>query len=152
MYINCRPTTLDIYVASHILLLLDAPFPDLLLQSLLKESYPTLTAHARLIHLRALPTTGSDIPVRPPQGYSLGSLIPWPVTRLARKPKPKQKTAEDIRFDRLRWGWIALAAFSAALYIAQTGFRVKVVQTATLVGEENETLEEFEVEGEVEEE
>lgn len=150
MYKICRPTTLDVYVAPYILLLLDAPFPDPLLRSLLKESYPTLTAHARRIHLRALPTTGSDIPMRPRQGYSLGSLIPWPAARLARKSKQKKKTADDIRFDRMRWGWITLAAFSAAFYIARTDFRLKLVPAAELV-EENETLGTFEADEDEEE-
>jgi len=52
----------------------------------------------------------------------------------------------------MRWGWMALAAFSAAFYIAQTGFKVKIVQTAALAEEENETLGKSEVEEEVEEE
>jgi sorting and assembly machinery component 37 len=121
-----RPTSLDVYVAAHILLLLDAPFPDPLLQTLLKESYPTLTAHARQIHLQALPTTGSDVPLLPAQNYTLRSLIPWSQAK-TRKSKPKRRSEEDIRFDRMRWGWIALAVFSAVFYIAQSGI-VQVVR------------------------
>jgi sorting and assembly machinery component 37 len=119
-----RPTTLDICLASHILLLIDTPFPDPLLQTLLAESYPTLTAHARQVHLEALPTTGSDIPILAPQSYSLRALVPWSSTKM-RKSKPKSK--EDVNFDRIGWGWIALAVFSTAWYIAQSGI-IQVVR------------------------
>lgn len=61
--------------------------------------------------------------------------------RLTRKPRSKtnEKTKEDIRFDRMRWGWIALAICSAAFYIAKTGFRVKlqIVDPDILVKEED---------------
>lgn len=127
-----RPTTLDVYVASHILLLLDAPFPDPLLQSLLTESYPTLSAHARQIYLRAFSATGSDIPVLPPPNYIMRSLVPWPAKQ---KPTLKPKSEEDVRFDRLRWGWIALVMFSAAFYIAQSGV-VQAVRNLDLDGDE----------------
>jgi sorting and assembly machinery component 37 len=115
-----RPTTIDVYIASHILLLIDAPFPDPLLQTLLKESYPTLTAHARQIHLQAFPATGSNIPLLPSQSYTLRALIPLPPAK-TRKSNPKPKSEDDIRFDRMRWGWIAVAVFSAVYYIAQSG-------------------------------
>jgi sorting and assembly machinery component 37 len=119
-FFSDRPTTLDVYLASHILLLLDAPFPDPLLQSLLTESYPTLTAHARQIHLQAFPTTGSNIPLLAPQNYTLRSLVPWQPAKI-RKSIPKPKSEEDIWFDRMRWGWIALVVISAVVYVAQSG-------------------------------
>jgi sorting and assembly machinery component 37 len=133
-----RPTTIDVYIASHILLLIDAPFPDPLLQTLLKESYPTLTDHARQIHLQAFPATGSDIPLLPHQSYTLRALIPWPPAKI-RKSKPKPKSEDDIRFDRMRWGWIALAAFSAVFYIAQSGL-IQAVRDLDNVDEEDEML------------
>jgi len=119
-FFSDRPTSLDVYVASHILLLLDAPFYDTLLQSLLTEFYPTLTAHARQIHLQAFPSTGSDIPLSLPRNIALRSLVPWPPAK-ALKSKPKPKSDEDINFDRMRWGWIGVALFSAAFYVAQSG-------------------------------
>lgn len=145
-----RATTLDVYLASYLLLLLDAPFPDPLLQTLLKESYPTLTNHARRIHLQALPTTGSDIPKLSPQTYSLISLIPWPSSRQSRKPK--EKTADEIRFQRMRWGWYALALVSTVFYIASSSIKiVRVVEGGSedeagdnVIGLESEEEEEEE--------
>lgn len=43
------PTSLDVYLAAHILLFADPPFPDALLQVQLCESYPGLVEHARRI-------------------------------------------------------------------------------------------------------
>lgn len=124
-----RPTTLDVYLASHLLLLIDPAFPDPLLRSLLKESYPTLCEHARRIHLAAFPTTGSDIPIIPAQNYSIGSLIPWP-TRVTKKEAPKPKSPEEIKFERMKWGWIGLATFSVVFYIAQSGIVQAVLAVA----------------------
>lgn len=143
-HILCRPTSLDVYLASYILLLIDAPFPDPLLQSLLTESYPTLIAHARLVQLQAFPTSGSDIPLLPPQSHTIRSLFPWPTSRQA--PKSNAKTDDEIRFQRMRWGWIALAVFSATFYIAQSGV-VEVVRNLNFAGEDEE-LEEYKDEDE----
>lgn len=133
---SLRPTTLDVCLASHLLLLMDPPFPDPLLQSLLKESYPTLCAHARRIHLAAFPTTGSDIPLLPAQNYSLGSLIPWPA-RATKKETPKPKSTEEIKFERMKWGCIALATFSVVFYIARSGI-VQAILVAAKNSEEGE--------------
>ena len=43
------PTSLDVYLAAHILLLADPPFPDAVLQVQLIEFYPGLIEHARRI-------------------------------------------------------------------------------------------------------
>jgi sorting and assembly machinery component 37 len=111
---------------------MDVPFPDPLLQSLLRESYPTLSAHAREIHLRAFPATGSDIPLLPPENYTVRSLVPLPPAK-TQESKSKRKSEEHVRFDRLRWGWIALVVFSAAFYIAQSGV-VQAVRNLDLDG------------------
>ncbi|KAF7969276.1 hypothetical protein HWV62_27803 [Athelia sp. TMB] len=127
-----KPTTLDVHLASHLLLLMDTPFPDPLLQTLLKDSYPDLCDHARRIHLLALPATGSNISKLAAQNYGLRSLIPvWP-TKFVRKAAPKNNKAnpEDARFERMKWGWIALAAISTVVYIAQSGI-VQAVRRAS---------------------
>lgn len=121
-----RPTTLDVYLASHILLLLDPPFPDQLMRSILEESYPTLVEHARNVQ-----TEVSQIPrqylVAPAQKQSLLSLIPRP---LSNHPKTEESRMDetDLRFRRMRWMWFALAFGGVAYYVAQLWIKVTVVR------------------------
>lgn len=121
---------MDVYLASHLLLLMDTPFPDPLLQTLVNESYPTLCGHARRIHLSASPATGSYILILPEESYSLGSLIPsWPSLKSAKNTTPKNEKLkpDDVQFERMKWGWIALASLSALVYIAKSGIVQAVV-------------------------
>ncbi|KAG1877983.1 outer mitochondrial membrane transport complex protein-domain-containing protein [Suillus subalutaceus] len=116
-----RPTTLDVYLASHVLLLLDPPFPDQLMRSILEESYPTLVEHARNVQ-----TEVSQIPrqylVVSAQKQSLLSLIPRP---LSGSPKTKSEMDEvDLRFRRMRWIWLALAFGGVASYAVQLWIKV----------------------------
>ncbi|KAG1803746.1 outer mitochondrial membrane transport complex protein-domain-containing protein [Suillus plorans] len=121
-----RPTTLDVYLASHILLLLDPPFPDHSMRCILEDSYPTLAEHARNVQ-----TEVSQIPrqylVAPAQKQSLLSLIPRPLTN---PPKPKESRMDeaDLRFRRMRWMWLALAFGGVACYVAQLWIKVTVVE------------------------
>ncbi|KAG2750637.1 hypothetical protein P692DRAFT_20831842 [Suillus brevipes Sb2] len=121
-----RPTTLDVYLASYILLLLDPPFPDQLMRSILEESYPKLVEHARNVQ-----TEVSQIPrqylVAPAQKQSLLSLIPRP---LSNPPKSKESRMDeaDLRFRRMRWMWFALAFGGVACYVAQLWIRITVVR------------------------
>ncbi|KAI9570456.1 hypothetical protein HD554DRAFT_2242925, partial [Boletus coccyginus] len=55
------PTSLDVYLAAHILLLADPPFPDAVLQVQLIEFYPGLIEHARRIQAEV---------ARPPDEHS----------------------------------------------------------------------------------
>lgn len=122
--VTIRPTTLDIYLASYTLLLLDPPFPDKFMRRILEESYPTLVEHARNVK-----TEVSQIPrqylVAPAQKQSLLSLIPRP---LGNPPKTKgsQMDEADLRFRRMRWMWFALAFGGVACYVAQLWIRVTV--------------------------
>ncbi|KAG2158236.1 uncharacterized protein EDB93DRAFT_1120544 [Suillus bovinus] len=121
-----RPTTLDVYLASHILLLLDPPFPDQLMRCILEESYPTLAEHARNVK-----TEVSQIPqqylVAPAQKQSLLSLIPRP---LSNPPKTKESRMDevDLRFRRMRWMWFALAFGGVACYVTQLLMKVTIVK------------------------
>lgn len=35
--------------------------------------------------------------------------------------KKSEKTKDEIRFERMRWGWIGLAILSAGYYVVQSG-------------------------------
>lgn len=38
-----------------------------------------------------------------------------------KKIKGTEKTNDEIRFERMRWGWIGLAILSAGFYVVQSG-------------------------------
>jgi len=116
-FFSDRPTTLDTILAAHILLLLNPPYPDPFLQTLVNDSYPTLSSHARRIYAQALesgsePARSTIIP-----SFSWSSLIPWPPTA----KKQIQKSPEDVHFDRMRWGFYGLAMGSLAAYLVVVG-------------------------------
>ncbi|KAG1754632.1 outer mitochondrial membrane transport complex protein-domain-containing protein [Suillus lakei] len=120
-----RPTTLDVYLASHILLLLDPPFPDQLMRRILEESYPTLVQHARNMQ-----TEVSQIPqyhVTPAPEQSLLSLIPRPLSNPS-KTKESPMDEADLRFRRMRWTWFALAFGGVACYAVQLWMKVTIVR------------------------
>src|SRR5260370_692676 len=75
--LDSRSTTLDLSLAAHILLLLDAPLPDPLLSSLLSSSYPALISHAR----RVLGAAAPSARVLPPERYRPSALLPYPSFR-----------------------------------------------------------------------
>jgi sorting and assembly machinery component 37 len=121
-----QSTTLDVYLASHILLLLDPPFPDQSMRIILEESFPTLVEHARYVQ-----TEVSQIPrqylVAPAQKQSLLSLIPRPLSNPPETKKSEMDEA-DRQFRRMRWIWFALAFGSVACYAAQLWVKVTVVK------------------------
>lgn len=103
---------MDIVVASHILLLLKAPFPDPLVSDLLVESFSTLVIHARLVLFRAFPFPSSLPHLRKADSsISWRSLIPQPRFESARESTPVEK-----QFAYRRWGWFGLAILSTAGY------------------------------------
>ncbi|KAG0699643.1 outer mitochondrial membrane transport complex protein-domain-containing protein [Suillus ampliporus] len=121
-----RLTTIDVYLASYILLLLDPPFPDQLMRSILEVSYPKLVEHARHVQ-----TEVSQIPpylIAPAQKQSLLSLIPRP---LSSPPKPQEGQLDetDLRFRRMRWTWFALAFGGLTCYVVQLCMNVTIVRT-----------------------
>ncbi|KAG1756649.1 outer mitochondrial membrane transport complex protein-domain-containing protein [Suillus paluster] len=120
-----RPTTLDIYLASHILLLLDPPFPDQLMRITLEVSYPKLVEHARHVQSEV-----SQIPpylIAPTQKQSLLSLIPRPLSNPLRTQK-KQLDETDLQFRRMRWTWFALAFGGVAIYVTRLCMNVAIVK------------------------
>ncbi len=103
---------MDLVLAAHILLLVQAPLPDTLLSSLLSSSYPTLLLHAR----RVLEIAAPSARVLPPERYSLSALIPYSSFRAWwSEPRP-QKSEEEKRFERMRWQWIGLAVLGSIGY------------------------------------
>ena len=118
-----RPTTLDITLAAHILLLIDAPLPDTLLSSLLSSSYPALLSHAR----RVLNAATSTAPVLPPEQYRLSALLPYPSFRAWWSEPRHPKSEEEKRFERMRWRWIGLAVLGSIGYWLVWGPKIQLV-------------------------
>ncbi|KAI0306308.1 hypothetical protein B0F90DRAFT_1688817 [Multifurca ochricompacta] len=128
-----RPTTLDLVLAAHILLLVHAPLPDTLLSSLLSSSYPTLLSHARRVLAAATPT----VPVHPPERYRLSALLPYPSFHTWwSEPRPP-KSEEEKRFERMRWRWIGLAILGSVGYWFIWGPKLRFVKVENGDGDEN---------------
>ena len=133
-YPHCRPTSLDVLLAAHTLLLINPPFPDPLLPSLLSTSYPSLLAHARRVLSAAFPQSTSpseQLQMLPPQSYSLRGLLPYPALQAPwraneTKMKEEEKSEKDREFDRKRWQWIGLAAVSAVGYWLFLGLAIVI--------------------------
>ncbi|KDQ60995.1 hypothetical protein JAAARDRAFT_173425 [Jaapia argillacea MUCL 33604] len=139
-----RPTTLDVFLASYVLLLIDPPYPDSLLQTLLLGSYPALTLHARRVYNRVFPDINSFPKTLPPQTHSLTALFPsLPSFGLSFGGKKKQTSEEEKEFTRYRWGWIGLAVVGAVVSWAMLGPRFVIV-VSTPDNDEEEGEAEFE--------
>ncbi|KAF5373640.1 hypothetical protein D9758_000665 [Tetrapyrgos nigripes] len=104
-----QPSTLDVVVAGHILLLLIPPYPDPLLQDLLKKAYPSLVSHAERIHGQvkdaSLPTS------RITKRESVWSLL------------PNISDTDDAWLIRLRWAYLGLTIGGFAAYATSTFIR-----------------------------
>lgn len=109
-----RPSTLDIIVAAHTLLLLHPPFPDPILKDLMIESYPSLAVHARLVLSQAFlgPAT-SPLTYHKPPTNTWSALIP---TLGSNMPRPEPSELEK-EFTTMRWGWFALTLVSTIGYL-----------------------------------
>jgi hypothetical protein len=149
---SSRTTKLDVLLAAHLLLLLDPPFPDPLISTLLAESYPILVSHAR--HIQAAASESPFTVVGNIHSYSLGfSILQWPRHGHQTKKKPRTKTAEDVHFDRMRWGWMALAVTGVFFYLWTAGIRISVLaDPAEGGGDVLEEDAEMDVEGQLREE
>ncbi|EIM90362.1 uncharacterized protein STEHIDRAFT_93301 [Stereum hirsutum FP-91666 SS1] len=159
-----RPTSIDVFLAAHILLMLKPPFPNPFLASLLESSYPTLVSHADRVLRTAFPTLAiapaqetykTQLHMLPPETYSIRSLLPsftsWsanPAGLFHRRGATEEKSEEDKRFDRMRRLWIGMAALGTVGFWVLYGPRFRLV----VPDEEDEEgfVEEFE-EGEEEE-
>lgn len=106
------------------LLLLKAPFPDPLLQTVITESYPTLMAHAHLIQSLAFPPS-SKISTITSQSYFLSSLVPKLVFGRVEEKKTTVKHEEEVRFAIMRWAWIALSSVGVFGVAVSMGLRVQ---------------------------
>ncbi|KAG6332673.1 hypothetical protein ID866_6418 [Astraeus odoratus] len=127
-----RPTSLDVYLAAHTVLLSNPPFPDSVMQALLLDSYPSLADHARRVQAEVARTPPYELV--PPRKQSISSLI-WPAGFSSlREPKPVNP--DDIRFRRMRWAWIAFTLGAAAYHIVQFSKLIVIVREPEDVPEE----------------
>lgn len=106
-------TSLDVYLAAHILLLANPPFPDSVLQVLLLENYPSLVDHARRIQAEVARAPAYE-PAPPPKLSILSLFSP---DRNMSKPEAKPTNPDIVRFRRMRWMWIAFALGAATYHI-----------------------------------
>ncbi|KAG6918117.1 hypothetical protein DXG01_016305 [Tephrocybe rancida] len=108
-----KPTTLDIVLAAHILLLLEPEFPDTSIQSLIKDSYPTLASHAwRVLNHVTIPGEPLLRTCSTPS-FAWSSLLPSP-PMATRNEKPSE---EDLHFRRMRWGFYGLTLGTLGVYL-----------------------------------
>ena len=102
-------------------MLLNANYPDPLVSSVLKESYPHFVGHCRRV------TTAAESSYVPPivrVGWtsSLRYMIPWPRVPSKRDPSsilassPAAKK-EEWRYKLWRWGFIGVSVIAAATYL-----------------------------------
>ncbi|THU87226.1 hypothetical protein K435DRAFT_762703 [Dendrothele bispora CBS 962.96] len=105
---NDQLTTLDVVVAAHVLLLVYPPFPDPILQNLLKSSYPSLVSHAERVfqHVKDAPISTR----RASKTESLSSLLPNMYT-------------DDVWVIRLRWAYFGLTLGGIVAYTASKIYR-----------------------------
>lgn len=106
------PTSLDVYLAAHILLLADPPFPDAVLQIQLTELYPGLIEHARRIQ--------DEVARAPPyehftaSGSLLSSLVPRAFTGSSAQT---QVDPADIQYRRRTFLFMIGTLAMTAAYI-----------------------------------
>ncbi|KAK2466795.1 hypothetical protein APHAL10511_001053 [Amanita phalloides] len=111
-FLGCdRPTSLDALVSAHVLLLLEPPYPAPIIQQILLESYPSLVTHARLLFSQTLRTT---ITRTASQRLTWSDMLP----AVFRRRERAAKSAEDIRYDRIRWGFFGLVVGCMVAYLA----------------------------------
>jgi hypothetical protein len=84
------------------------------LKSLLIESYPTLASYSQRIYDSAFATATLDIRFAP-TSISIRDFLPiLPKGHKTKKPP----SAEDVHFQRMRWGFLGLVAGAFAAYLA----------------------------------
>ncbi|KAF9792053.1 hypothetical protein BJ322DRAFT_1102582 [Thelephora terrestris] len=131
-----RPSTLDIIVAAHTLLILSPSPPDPVLKDLIIESYPSIAVHARLVLSRAF--LG---PATSPLTYHTSSTNTWSAlipTFGSNTPRPEPSEVEK-EFTNMRWGWVGLVIVSTIGYLWLNPL-VVIVQ----VGDEDEGVRSLE--------
>ncbi|KAF8163460.1 outer mitochondrial membrane transport complex protein-domain-containing protein [Crassisporium funariophilum] len=119
-----QPSSLDIIITAHILLLLNPPYPDPQLKNLVNDSYPALASSSRRIFSQVFEDGKSTIEFAPPTSGSFWALLPsWPKHHQVKKPK----SPEDLHYDRMRWGFFGLALGTIGAYIAIVGSQYELV-------------------------
>ncbi|KAA1469451.1 hypothetical protein DENSPDRAFT_864175 [Dentipellis sp. KUC8613] len=141
-----RPTTLDVLLASHILLIINPPFPDTLLSSLISSSYPTLLAHAHRVYSAAFPTAFADhLHKLPEVGFTFTNLLPYPSLRLFGNKEKAESSEVEKRFKKMRWVWIGMAIASVAGYFMYLAPQLQIAVQTIRAEEERRAMEEGEV-------
>lgn len=130
-----RPTTLDILLASHILLLVVPEYPDALLRDLVLNSFPTLVEHARRVQETIFPSGFTDIPKVEQAAPGLSAILPNLSWSALRSTGPKPKDIEK-RFNRARWLWYAGALVGTVAYV------VYVLQLRIVIAGADEDVDE----------
>lgn len=132
------PTTLDLLIAAHVLLLIIPPFPDTFVKELTKN---TLADHAKRIQTIAL---GSDRPKLHIRSWrnSVWNLVPS--YRVVKTVPARERAPEDARHEKLTWGFFGLALGSVVAYFAAMGFPI-IVSRSVLEDEEDEAEDEEDI-------
>ncbi|KAL4067917.1 hypothetical protein V8B97DRAFT_1939788 [Scleroderma yunnanense] len=110
-----HPTSLDVYLAAHILLLVNPPFPDSVLQALLLETYPSLVDHARRVQAEVARVPAYELAA--PSKHSILSL--FSPRSNATKSEARPTNPEIVRFRRMRWLWIAFALGATTYHLSR---------------------------------
>ena len=102
-------------------MLLNANYPDPLVSSVLKESYPRFIGHCERVTAAA---ESSCVPPTVRVGWtsSLRYMIPWPRAPAKRSPSSiiagsSAAKQEEWRYRLWRWGFIGASVLAAAAYL-----------------------------------
>ncbi|KIO32509.1 hypothetical protein M407DRAFT_18562 [Tulasnella calospora MUT 4182] len=126
-----RPSSLDLHLAAHILLILHAPLPNPLLRTLVLESFSTLIDHALLVRTFAFPTQAL-----PPTD----SIVSSPVSEKAQKharqlsssssplPYPPIEPLQHLSpSESLKLAWDGVLRTARSIRIGMPGPRATVI-------------------------
>ncbi|KAH9952049.1 hypothetical protein B0H21DRAFT_715514 [Amylocystis lapponica] len=141
---NGLPTSLDLIFAAHTHVLMNIPFADTLITSLLSDSYPALVTHAITVQAAVFPDSLPSPPVIE-TGMITGwqSVLSWP--RFASTGERKDSSRPDEREERysvMRWGFAGLAAVALVVYTQLFGVGIEVAIVSGKDVEEEVELEE----------
>jgi len=119
-----RLSSIDVIIAANILLLVNPPFPGSLIKDLVNNSYPVLVSYAQRIYDQAFEEGRPPIQFTSPTS-SLWSLIPsWPK---APDLSGNSKSQEDIKYNRMSWGFISFAVGMLTTYVVVVGSNTRKV-------------------------
>ncbi|GJJ12665.1 hypothetical protein Clacol_006909 [Clathrus columnatus] len=114
-----RPSTIDLTLASRILLVCGAPLPDSIIKDMLTSSYPSLIAHAARVHALAFSASNPPPNIMEPKNLNFFQVLRGSLKNLKRHILTDHlETEEDKKFRRYRYGWYTLTALTAIGYLA----------------------------------